>query len=93
MFVSRLSLIAQDTLHVWELLEVKLQSQKKYTNPYTDVEVWIELTGPGLVKEFMDFGTAAIILLFVLWPLRKENGPGLALRLHQIRAWMASMAR
>ena len=55
MLVSRLSLIAQDTLHVWELLEVKLQSQKKYANPYTDVDVWIELNGPGFSKRIYGF--------------------------------------
>ncbi|HMG92704.1 MAG TPA: DUF5060 domain-containing protein [Chryseolinea sp.] len=55
MFVFRLSLIAQDTVHVWELSEVRLQSEKEYANPYTDVDVWIELDGPEFTKRIYGF--------------------------------------
>ena len=33
--------------HVWEPVEVTLISTTTYENPYTDCEVWAELTGPG----------------------------------------------
>ncbi len=33
--------------HVWEKTEIVLHSQRSYGSPYTDVEVWMDLTGPG----------------------------------------------
>ena len=35
-----------DRLHVWETLELSLQAEEQYTNPYKDVELWVRLTGP-----------------------------------------------
>ncbi|MFC1763739.1 DUF4038 domain-containing protein [Planctomycetota bacterium] len=41
--------------HVWELQELELQALKQYANPYTDVECWIELEGPGFSKRIYGF--------------------------------------
>ena len=32
-----------DTCHVWEKIEINLRAEKSYENPYTQVEVWVDL--------------------------------------------------
>ena len=32
--------------HVWEKIEITLHAENDYDNPYTDVEVWVDLRGP-----------------------------------------------
>ncbi|UCF17779.1 MAG: DUF5060 domain-containing protein, partial [Phycisphaerales bacterium] len=47
--------------HVWEKVEIVLRADKPYENPYTDVEVWVDLQGPGFDKRcygFWDGGRA-----------------------------------
>ncbi len=39
--------IRAESRHVWEKLEISLKSQRQYENPYTDVQVWVDLKGPG----------------------------------------------
>ena len=71
LFVSTLSLLAQDTVHVWELQEVKLQARQEYANPYTDVDVWIELEGPDFNKRvygFWDGGNSFIVRFVAMKP-------------------------
>jgi hypothetical protein len=41
--------------HVWEKVEITLQSQRQYENPYADVEVWVDLKGPGFDKRCYGF--------------------------------------
>jgi Protein of unknown function (DUF4038)/Domain of unknown function (DUF5060) len=41
--------------HVWEMQEVTLQATGDYENPYTNQEVWIDLTGPGFMKRIHGF--------------------------------------
>jgi len=46
--------------HVWEKVEITLHANSSYENPYTDVEVWVDLKGPGFDKRcygFWDGGT------------------------------------
>ena len=45
-FVSACSKIEKESLHVWETLELTFQSELDYTNPYTEVELWVNLSGP-----------------------------------------------
>jgi hypothetical protein len=33
--------------HVWEKVEITLTAQSDYANPYTAVDVWLDLRGPG----------------------------------------------
>jgi len=35
------------TYHVWEKIELTFEAEKTYDNPYTEVEVWVDLEGPG----------------------------------------------
>ncbi len=35
-----------DSLHVWETLELSFQAEQDNSNPYTEVEMWVNLTGP-----------------------------------------------
>jgi hypothetical protein len=42
-------------IHTWEKQEIKLEALGRYANPYTDVEVWIDLKGPGFKKRCYGF--------------------------------------
>lgn len=42
-------------IHVWEKYEIKLYAQKEYANPYTDVEVWVDLIGADFNKRVYGF--------------------------------------
>lgn len=44
-----------ETRHVWEKVEITLQSERQYENPYTDVEVWVDLKGPGFSNRCYGF--------------------------------------
>ena len=44
------ALPAQTAIHTWELKEIELAASGKYANPYTDVECWLDLKGPGFSK-------------------------------------------
>ncbi len=44
-----------ETRHVWERVEITLQSQRQYENPYTDVRVWVDLKGPGFDRRCYGF--------------------------------------
>ena len=46
---------AQTAIHTWELKEIELRSSRTYANPYTDVECWVELKGPGFAKRVSGF--------------------------------------
>lgn len=41
--------------HVWEKVEITLVAEADYANPYTDVEVWVDLTGPGFERRVYGF--------------------------------------
>ena len=43
------------TVHIWEKLEITLSSEQSYPNPYTEVEVWVDLKGPGFAKRVYGF--------------------------------------
>jgi hypothetical protein len=47
--------VSGDTYHVWEKVEIALHAEKSYQNPYTDVEVWVDLAGPGFEKRCYGF--------------------------------------
>ncbi|MFC1715501.1 DUF4038 domain-containing protein [Candidatus Poribacteria bacterium] len=42
-------------IHVWERVEITLQAENPYSNPYKDVEVWIQLKGPNFDKKVYGF--------------------------------------
>lgn len=44
-----------ETAGVWQEVEISLAAAGDYANPYTDVEVWVELTGPDFAKRCYGF--------------------------------------
>ena len=50
---------ARETVGMWTKHEIALKASRSYANPYTDVEVWVRLRGPGFdrrVRGFWDGG-------------------------------------
>ncbi|MFC2086669.1 DUF4038 domain-containing protein [Bacteroidota bacterium] len=37
---------SQNVRHIWEKVEIILKAEGEYKNPYTEVDVWVELSGP-----------------------------------------------
>jgi hypothetical protein len=46
---------AQTNVHVWEKVELTFHTKNHYDNPYTNVEVWVELHGPGFNQRCYGF--------------------------------------
>ena len=46
---------SQETIHVFEVKEIELTCRNDYDNPYTDVECWVELEGPGFKDKVFGF--------------------------------------
>lgn len=42
-------------LHVWEKQELVFASAGSFANPYTDITVWVDLTGPGFKRRVYGF--------------------------------------
>ncbi|MBL7698777.1 MAG: DUF4038 domain-containing protein [Chitinophagaceae bacterium] len=50
---------AQGNTHVWEMQELSFTAANTYKNPYIEVKVWVELTGPGFNKRVYGFWDGA----------------------------------
>lgn len=46
---------ARNTTHVWEKQELTFTSSRSFANPYADVIVWVDLSGPGFQKRIYGF--------------------------------------
>lgn len=46
---------SQAKVRVWQKQEISLEAARDYANPYTDVDVWIQLKGPGFDKRVYGF--------------------------------------
>ena len=46
---------AATPLHPWEKVEIVLTAERTYPNAYFDVDVWVDLTGPGFSKRCHGF--------------------------------------
>lgn len=46
---------AAGPVHVWEKQEITLTASQAFPNPYTDVVVWVDLTGPNFKKRIYGF--------------------------------------
>ena len=46
---------AAQNIHVWEKVELRLEAAGTYSNPYTNVEVWVDLHGPQFEKRCYGF--------------------------------------
>jgi hypothetical protein len=42
-------------VHVWERQELTFTASRDFANPYTDVTVWVDLTGPHFQKRVYGF--------------------------------------
>jgi len=57
--------------HVWETIEIVLEAKGTYANPYTEVDVWVDLEGPGFSKRvygFWDGGSTFRVRLLATAP-------------------------
>src|SRR5215213_9818514 len=78
---------APPTIHVWEVQELTFIAKNSYKNAYTDVIVWIDLSGPGFSKRvygFWDGGNTFRVRLIAnqpgVWSWKsgsEPNDPGL----------------
>ena len=48
-------LYGQEKNHTWQKVEIELQADNEYENPYADVDVWVQLRGPGFSKRCYGF--------------------------------------
>jgi len=46
---------AQNQIHTWQMQEIVLHAEKSYPNYYTDVDMWVQLKGPGFDKRVYGF--------------------------------------
>src|SRR5579871_1293587 len=49
------SFAAPAATHIWEKQELTFTSARTYPNPYTDMTVWVDLTGPHFQKRVYGF--------------------------------------
>jgi len=74
--------------HLWEKVEIRLSAENTYADPYNEVEVWVDLEGPGFQKRcygFWDGGDVFRIRILATgsgtWRWRSgsnKDDPGLA---------------
>ena len=69
-------------VHIWEKQEVTLTAARSYANPYTDVIIWVDLSGPGFNKRvygFWDGGQVFRVRLLATapgpWSWRSGSSP------------------
>lgn len=55
LLLSFFELASAQVVHVWEMQEITLKAKRNYKNPYTDIDIWIDLTGPGFNKRIYGF--------------------------------------
>lgn len=72
----------RSSLHTWEKQEITLTSAKTFNNPYSEVTVWVDLTGPGFNKRvygFWDGGNTFRVRLLATapgeWKWRSGSDP------------------
>ncbi len=45
----------QEEVHVWQKVEIELEASNEYDNPYTEVDVWVQLEGPDFNERCYGF--------------------------------------
>ena len=55
LFLGNCGTSLAETVHVWEKMEITLHAEQQYENPYTEVEVWVDLEGLGFEKRCYGF--------------------------------------
>ena len=73
---------ATAAVHIWDKQELTLTSARSWANPYTDVTVWVDLTGPNFKKRvygFWDGGQTFRVRLLATapgtWTWRSGSNP------------------
>ena len=73
---------APNETHVWEKVELTFHAENQYTNPYTQLAVWVDLKGPGFDKRCYGFWDGSnVFRVRVLatapgtWTWRSGSGP------------------
>ena len=69
--LSSQGIIAAAPVHVFEKVELTFTATGKFSNPYTDVEVWVDLKGPHFNKRcygFWDGGGTFRVRILALEP-------------------------
>lgn len=46
---------SKNVIHIWDKKDIELSSKNEYDNPYTEVEVWVDLKGPDFDKRVYGF--------------------------------------
>jgi len=87
---------AEEKCRVWEKVEITLQAAKSYDDPYRDVDVWVDLKGPGFARRcygFWDGGDAFRVRVLAnrpgTWRWRSgsnQNDSGLNAKTGQFKA-------
>jgi hypothetical protein len=54
LFLATSTILSAQT-HTWEKVEITLNADRSYTNPYFEVDVWVDLEGPGFSKRCYGF--------------------------------------
>jgi hypothetical protein len=54
-FLASRAAFAATDVHVWEKQELAFESSRPFANPYTDITVWVDLTGPSFQKRIYGF--------------------------------------
>jgi len=70
-FIALDSAAAPPVVHVWEVQELTFTAKNSYKNAYTDVTVWVDLSGPGFHKRvygFWDGGDTFRVRLIAMQP-------------------------
>jgi hypothetical protein len=71
--INALNCVAQsgNSIHIWEMQQIALTAENTYSNYYTDVTVWVDLSGPEFSKRiygFWDGGKKFVIRLVATHP-------------------------
>jgi hypothetical protein len=45
----------RDKIHTWQKVEIELEAGNEYDNPCTEIEVWVQLEGPGFNRRCYGF--------------------------------------
>lgn len=59
------------TVHIWQAVEVQMESSVSLESPYTQVDVWVDLTGPNFAQRvygFWDGGNRFVVRLVATAP-------------------------
>jgi len=54
-YLGTCNVVFADRYHVWEKVEIILHAEESYCLPYKEVEVWVDLTGPGFSRRCYGF--------------------------------------